>query len=364
LAVKLALVKKYLLKLLLPLSWIYGVVVFTRNKLFDCRILPSKSFAIPTIAIGNIAIGGTGKTPMASYLIHLLQKSNLPIGFVSKGYKRKSEGTVIANENTQPSEIGDEPYQILTKHPSIKLAVSKNRADAIETITAQYPDLNAIVLDDALQHRKITAGFNLLLTDYNNLYSKDNYLPAGELRDHKIRAKQAQIIVVTKCPSHLSDKEQSIIISELSPNAAKQKVYFTGIQYNRLSNIFKREYLPLDAIREADKIILITAIAKPKSLLNKIEEYNKNVTHIEYSDHHDFSSKEIGQITQMFNNFALRNKTLILTTEKDASRLLEKRQMLKDLAIWAVEVETYFIENKQNFENQIVDYVRNGKRNS
>jgi tetraacyldisaccharide 4'-kinase len=172
------------------------------------------------------------------------------------------------------------------------------------------------------------------------------------------------MIVVTKCPSNLSDKEQAHIISELSPGAAYQKVYFTGIQYNRLSHVFKKEILSLDALSEAGKIILITAIARPKSLLNKIEEYNKNVTHFEYSDHHDFSAKEIGQITQMFNNFALHNKTLILTTQKDASRLLEKRQLLGNLPVWAVEIETYIIGNKQNFENQIVDYVRNGKRNS
>jgi tetraacyldisaccharide 4'-kinase len=355
---------KQLKNFFLPISWIYGLVVFIRNKLFDFNILKSKSFAIPTIAIGNIAIGGTGKTPMASYIINLLNNQNFKVGFVSRGYKRKSEGTILANRTTLPSEIGDEPYQIFTKHKYIKLAVSKDRADAVEKITSQNSDLNVIVLDDALQHRKIKAGLNILLTDFNNLYSRDNYLPAGELRDHKIRIKQTQTIIVTKCPVDLSNQEQADITAELKPYLTHQKVYFSGIRYNRLINIFKEEYLTFSAIKDAGHIILITAIAKPLSLYNKIFEYNKNITHFEYSDHHNFSTKEIENITQMFNNFAIRNKTLILTTEKDAPRLLEQKHLLGDITIWAVEIEHYFIDNKQTFENQIVDYVRNGKRNS
>ena len=334
------------------------MVVYFRNKLYDWNILDSKSFKIPTIAIGNIAVGGTGKTPVASYIINLLHQNNLDVGFVSRGYKRKSEGMVVADEKTLPLEIGDEPYQIFTKHPAIKLAVSKNRIPAIEKLVSKNSNLRAVVLDDALQHRKVKAGINILLTDYNNLYPKDYYLPAGELRDHKMRAKQVEIIVVTKCPTDLSEQKQTAIIDTLAIDLKFQKVFFSGIQYNRLSNIFSEEFLPLEKIKEAEKIILVTGIAKPQMLFNKISEYNKEITHFNYPDHHQFIAKEINQISEMFNNFVSQFTTLVLTTEKDAPRLLEYKKQLQSIPIRAVEIETYFIKDQQIFDNQILNYVR------
>jgi tetraacyldisaccharide 4'-kinase len=300
-----------------PISLIYALVVFVRNFLFDKKILKVKSYVTPTICVGNLSVGGTGKTPMIEYLVKELQRSN-NIAVLSRGYGRKSKGFQIADGETTVENLGDEPFQIYSKFPEITVAVDGDRQNGISILEGTIkPDV--ILLDDAFQHRKVTPKLSALLTAYDNLYVDDWYLPTGTLRDSKREAKRASVIVVTKCPEHISKSEQLVILTKIKPQKG-QEVLFSFLQYNKE---LKGLNLTLESLKDV-KVTLVTGIANPKPLVAYLKENNIEVEHLAYRDHHFFTDSEIA----LFNT-----KELILTTEKDYVRLSSKVKNLCYISI-------------------------------
>ena len=298
-------------KLLFPFSLIYGFVIYLRNFFYNVGILKSISYKVPLICIGNLSVGGTGKTPMTEFLISLL-KDSYKVAVLSRGYKRKSKGFVLANNTTSVEEIGDEPFQYHQKFDNIHIAVDADRRNGIDRLQ-EIVNPDVILLDDAFQHRKVKAGLNILLTVYNDLYVNDLILPAGNLRDSKREAKRADIIVVTKCPQHISVVEKEIVIKKIQPKS-NQKVFFTAINYDdKLQSINKN--MSIEHLKDK-KFMLVTGIAKPKPLVNYLKEKGFDFDHLNFPDHHNFNDTEIEAIRKSSN--------LIITTEKDFVRLNNK----------------------------------------
>ena len=242
--------------LLLPISLLYGGVVWLRNRMFDYNIFRSSSFNFPIICIGNLAVGGTGKTPMVEYLIRLL-KDQHAVATLSRGYKRKTKGFAIAGKGTTALEIGDEPMQFHQKFPEITVAVGEERLVAIPQLLHERPQTDVIILDDAFQHRSVRAGLNILLTDYKNLFTRDLMLPSGDLRDVRLSSQRAHIILVTKCKPGLLNKEKNEIIAEIGPSTG-QVVYFTSIEYGRPYHLFNKKEI---SITEDMDTLLVCGIA-------------------------------------------------------------------------------------------------------
>ena len=291
--------------LLLPFAILYGLGVRLRHFLYDRGWLSSKRYPFPILCVGNLAVGGTGKTPMVEYLVRLLGQEQVAI--LSRGYRRKTRGFVLADDSATAMTLGDEPYQYHRKFPRATVAVCESRQEGIERLL-ENPHFKYIILDDAFQHRKVQAGTNLLLTSYDKLYTQDFLLPVGSLRDIRSRARKAQIIIVTKCPE-LTQTEQEKIIQQLKP-LPSQKVYFTTIAYS--DRVYSHE--DSQALKDfiATPFTLVTGIANPTPLVDFLEKQGASFEHLAYSDHHHFSNRELE---------FLRQKERILTTEKDYVRL-------------------------------------------
>ena len=308
--------------LLFPISVLYGTVTFVRNKMFDCGILPSEKFDVPVICVGNLSVGGTGKTPHTEYLARLLS-ARYRVAVLSRGYKRKSKGFVLADERTTARELGDEPYQIRRKFPDIKVAVDADRRNGI-TRLMQLPDEEkpeVIILDDAFQHRYVKPTLSLLLTDCKRLYTSDYVLPAGRLREWKSGASRADIIIVTKCKADISDKERENIQRQISPSK-NQRVFFTYINYGELLPVFgDRSDTLVNVSGRNPEVLLLTGIANPLPLKNKVEEFSSNIDMLSFPDHHDFSEADIRSVENCLKTDK-DNRKIVVTTEKDAVRLL------------------------------------------
>ncbi|WP_313777729.1 MULTISPECIES: tetraacyldisaccharide 4'-kinase [Flavobacteriaceae] len=318
-----------------PFSLIYALVVHFRNFLYDNGIFASKSFETSTICVGNLSVGGTGKTPMIEYLIRLLEGRNVAI--LSRGYKRKSKGFVLANADSKVEELGDEPFQIHKKFPNAIVAVDAERRNGIGQLKSIVkPDV--ILLDDAYQHRKVKPKFSILLTAYGKLYINDWYLPTGNLRDSKSEAKRANIIIVTKCPENISEAERSSIVKKLKP-LPHQYVLFSMLKYQKNVQGADHKTLPLESL-QGKKVALVTGIASPDPLLQHLKSKEVDFTHFGYADHHDFSAKEI----QEFSGFEI-----VLTTEKDYVRLEGKLNKL-----YYLEVAHSFSEEDAKFLGQSI----------
>lgn len=353
-------------KWLYPISFLYGMGVGLRNKLFDWGILQSKSFDIPIICIGNIAIGGTGKTPHTEYLIRLLQKKH-HIAVLSRGYKRRTKGYILADENSSARTIGDEPYQIKRKFPNITVAVDEKRVRGVENICKlERPKVDVVLLDDAFQHRYVEAGLSIILTDYHRLFCDDTLLPAGRLREPEKGKNRAQIIIVTKCPDDIKPIGFNIIAKrlELFPY---QKLFFSSFRYGNLTPVFPEENpteRTLSSLKKNEQVLLVTGIASPTVMQEEIEKYTKHVELLSFEDHCDFKNKDIKQITNRFEK--LQGEKIIVTTEKDATRLMDHPAVNKTLKkyIYALPIETEILQNQEDtFYKTIIDYVRTDKRN-
>ncbi|WDO13007.1 tetraacyldisaccharide 4'-kinase [Flavobacterium sp. WW92] len=334
-------------KILFPFSILYGLITSIRNFLFDKGILKSYSFDLPIIAVGNLSVGGTGKTPQIEYLIRLLSP-NYKIATLSRGYKRKSEGFVLADENSDASILGDEPFQFYKKFPNIQVAVDADRRNGIEQLLKiSQPDI--ILLDDAFQHRKVKAGLYVLLTAYGDLYSDDFILPAGNLRESRNGAERAKIIVVTKCPPDLSAKEQDRIQKKLKIDS-DQKLCFTSIAYDEF--VFSEEkQLSVSEIKPVDKLLL-AGIAKPEPFFAYLQSENDVI--LTFPDHHHFTEKDIAEI----KNKAQDKK--IITTEKDFVRL---KGRLPDSQLFYLPIKSHFISGGNDFDKTILNYVGKSSRN-
>jgi tetraacyldisaccharide 4'-kinase len=343
--------------LLLPAALLYWLVVFMRNWFYDKNILKSTSFGLPVICIGNLSVGGTGKSPMVEYLIVNL-KDRFQIATLSRGYKRRTTGYSLANENTTALDIGDEPMQFHIKFPDVTVAVGEERIVAIPQLLHDRPATQAIILDDAFQHRAIEAGLNILLTDYNNLFTRDFYLPTGDLRDLKASYKRADIIVVTKCKMELTNEEAATIIEEIQL-LEHQQVFFTAIQYSHPYHIMQHTVKPLSRDTE---VLLVAGIANPAPLKKMVEEKSKTYYLSHFPDHHIFTIDDLKEIKKRFEKIDTKNK-MILTTEKDAVRLLKFRDDISNLPFYVVPIRHQFLLNgAESFNSIVIHFIENFKR--
>lgn len=352
---------KFLRIIAFPLSFLYGAILAIRNKMYDLGIMPSKAFEVPVISVGNLCVGGTGKTPHIEYIIRLL-KTEFYIATLSRGYGRKTKGFLIADTQSSSNDIGDEPLQFKRKYPQVRVAVDAERVNGIWQLQKNYPSLQSILLDDAFQHRSVKPGLNLMLTDYSKLYMNDFVMPTGSLREFRGGADRADIIIVTKCPNILLPIERKRIISEIQPKPY-QRVYFSYIRYGDIIPLFgeQKNPFPKEFYFERNySMLLLTGIANTAPLEYYLKDKVKNIERVKFPDHHNFTKNDIQGIQKIFNNIASANK-IILTTEKDAMRLRspEYADLLKDLPLFYMPIEIDFHDkDKEEFNEQIVHYVR------
>ncbi len=319
---------RFLRYFLFPFSVLYGAIVRLRHWAYDCGLLKSVSFNVPTICVGNLSVGGTGKTPMVEYLIRNLLP-NHKVGVVSRGYKRKTKGLVLADEKSTVFDLGDEPFQFWRKFPEIILAVDSNRVSAVQKLIELAKPVNVVILDDAFQHRKVCAKKNVLLTSYGDLFTDDCLLPTGNLRDVTSRASQTDVIVVTKCPIDISKKKQEKIRKKLHQKEG-QKIVFSKISY--AEKVYsKSEEVDLQKFL-GQPFVLVTGIANPRPLLDFLNSQQADFTHLNFPDHHHFTVSEIEK---------LRQHPRILTTEKDFVRLQNHL-----LNVYYLPIQTTFISEK------------------
>ena len=334
--------------LLFPFSLIYYLGIWIRNRLYDKEILKSTSFNFPIICVGNIAVGGTGKSPMVEYLVRML-KDEYAVATLSRGYKRKTKGYALANERSTALEIGDEPMQFHLKFPDVAVCVGEERVYAIPQLLHDRPDTNVIILDDAFQHRVIRAGLNILLVECSNLFTRDWYLPTGDLRDEKKSAKRADIVIITKNDPQLSEKEKEHVISEIQL-LEDQQVFFSTISYGHPYHITTRQET---CIKDDMEVLLVTGIANPAPLKRLLQESAAAYYQLSFNDHHIFTIDDLKDIIKRFENIAAGTK-IIVTTEKDAVRLSKFESQLKDLPLFVMPIEHQFLFNEAPMFNDLI----------
>ena len=338
--------------LLFPVSLIAGIYITLRNLVYDRGWLKSTTFNMPIICVGNLSMGGTGKSPMTEYLLRLLAP-HFNMAVLSRGYKRKTNGYLLAGQTTTALEIGDEPMQFHKKFPEVAVAVGEARIEAIPQLLHDRPDTRAIILDDAFQHRAIKAGLNIVLTDYSNPYWHDTYLPTGELRDNRKSATRANIIIVTKCPHDLSDTIRTNYIRRIRPRPG-QKVFFTSIEYGKPYHIISAQETELSMDME---LLLVCGIANPVPLKNHIEAAVEFYIEKNYNDHHIFSIDDWNEIVEKFNGLE-GNRKIILTTEKDAVRLEKFGSLMQQIPLYVMPITHRFLFGEQElFDLQVKEFI-------
>ena len=337
-------------KILYPFSFLYGIIIGIRNKCFDLGIIESKSFDFPVIAVGNLSVGGTGKSPMIEYLIRIFA-SDYKTAVVSRGYGRNTKGFLMASEGSKARDIGDEPYQFFRKFKNLTVAVDEKRVRGIEKLRQMRPELELILLDDAFQHRYVKAGFYILLTAYDKLYSDDLMLPAGNLRESASGANRADLIVVTKCPPDLNEKKKGEIISKLS-NGSDESIFFSCIDYDEQITNDSGEAISVARLG-GYKVLLITGIANPRPLENFLKGKKLDFEQLKYSDHQFIGKREFMSIEKKFNGMS-GDRKLILTTEKDYVRSFQN----VDLPVYYIPIRTRILDQGKKFNELIQDYVR------
>lgn len=338
--------------LLFPFSLLFALIIWARNKMFDKGILSSTSFNLPLIDVGNLSAGGTGKSPMVEFIARHL-KDKYKVAVLSRGYKRKTSGYTLANASSTDIEIGDEPLQLYNKLPDITIAVGEERIVAIPQLLQDRPDTDVIILDDAFQHRYIRPGLEILLTEYSHLFTRDWYLPTGDLRDAPASYKRAHIIVVTKCPPSLDNNEKEKIIRELKP-LQHQTVFFTTIEYAHPYHIVTKEVRYLD---QQTEILMISGIANPRPLKQYIASNSAACYDILFNDHHIYTIDDLKEIRRRFENIAA-DKKILITTEKDAVRLKKFHQSLIDYPLYVLPIQTGFLfDGEKAFTGLISNFI-------
>lgn len=351
---------RHLRKYLLPFALIYGLVVRIRNFLYDLEILRSIEFEIPVIGVGNITVGGTGKTPHVEYLVRFL-KQQYHTAVLSRGYRRLSHGFLLASPDVTAAQVGDEPLQMYRKFPDIDLAVDADRVRGIRILLEKNPSLEVIVLDDAFQHRRVKPGLMILLIDYNRMIHHDLLLPAGNLREPISGIQRAHIIIVTKCPPHLKPVDCRIIESKLQL-LAHQKVFFSFLRYGDLLPVFQNAVppLPLEKLKAKNvHVFLVSGIASPAPIENFMEQYVGKLTHFIFPDHHQYSPRDLIKIFKAFDQSEASEK-YIITTEKDAMRLQALNDIDDDIRkrFYYLPVEVGFsAEDERLFQKEIDGFI-------
>lgn len=355
---------------LLPLSYLYGLITKIRNLLFDYGIFRSEHYDVAVISIGNITVGGTGKTPHTEYLINLMQQNGLRVAVLSRGYKRKSSGFHWVEVDSSPNLVGDEPYQMKKKYPTALVAVDGNRRRGIKQMLSEYPDINVILLDDAFQHRWVKAGISILLMDYNRKVYEDQLLPAGSLRESITEMDRANIILVTKSPRDLNPMDIRIISKYLEPRP-HQQLYFTDFRYQKLQPLFPEVALlperSIDSFVEGeDMILLVTGIASNEKLIRDLSEKSSNIVPLAYPDHYAYTQKDMEEIANYFAKVQAVQKQIVVT-EKDAVRIMHMENLPEVVKqnIYYLPIEVNFLHEQQlTFNSKLIDYVRKNKPDS
>ena len=351
---------------LMPLSWLYGLGVDIRNALFDMGVLPSVSYDIPIINVGNITVGGTGKTPTVEYLIRLLA-GRYRVAVLSRGYKRKTKGYILSTTASSIEEIGDEPWQIKQKFPDVIVAVDANRRRGIERLMTDEAtkDVDVILLDDAFQHRYVKAGHNILLVDYHRIISDDCLLPAGRLRERPSSSTRASTIIVTKCPQHINAMGFRVILSSLNVRPYQQ-LFFSTFTYETMHQLWGDGMLEPETLRKDNThVLLLTGIGNPRQMEQDVRKFVQHVSTLTFPDHHYFTKRDVDTINRALQD--LPQPHIIITTEKDAARLLHLEGLTEE-----VKQCTYVLpigisimrDEKEKFDKTINDYVQENKRNS
>ena len=349
-----------------PLSWFYGLGVDVRNTLFDMGVLPSVSYDIPIINVGNITVGGTGKTPTVEYLIQLLS-GKYRVAVLSRGYKRKTKGYLLSSTTTTMEEIGDEPWQIKQKFPDVYVAVDADRRRGIERLMNDEAtkDVEVILLDDAFQHRYVKAGHNILLVDYHRIISDDCLLPAGRLRERPSASTRASTVIVTKCPQHINAMGFRVILSSLNIRPYQQ-LFFSTFTYETLQQLWGEGSLEPDMLRKDNiHVLLLTGIGNPRQMEQDVRKFAQHISPLTFPDHHYFSKRDVETINQALKD--LPQPHIIITTEKDATRLLHLKGLSEEVKenTYVLPIGISIMRNeKDKFDKTILDYVQENKRNS
>lgn len=349
---------------LLPMSWLYGLGVKLRNQLFDLGILKQHAFDIPVISVGNITVGGAGKTPHVEYLVRLLHEV-AKVAVLSRGYKRKTKGYLLADDTMTASDIGDEPCQMKRKFSDIYIAVDANRVRGIERLTHDKAtkDVDVILLDDAFQHRYVKPGINILLVDYHRLIIYDKLLPAGRLREPKEGKSRADIVIITKCPKELKPMDYRVLTKAMNLYPY-QKLFFSTLEYGSLVRVSDHSPLALENVK-GHHTLLLTGIASPKQMVKDLEPYGLRMTFLSYSDHHAFTAKDADTINSTFASMPMPK--VIITTEKDAARLQELEGLSEEArqSLYMLPVKIKFmLDQDEDFNETIISYVRKNSKNS
>lgn len=340
--------------LLYPLSLIYGMAAWIRNKVYDKGIYGAVEFSVPVISVGNLSVGGTGKTPHIEYLIRLLQYE-FKVATMSRGYKRKTSGfrlAAVAEDSVET--IGDEPMQFFSNFPEIYVTVCADRMAGIPELIGLKPDTEVVLLDDAFQHRSVKPGLNILIMDYHRPFYRDYILPFGRLREGRNGYRRADVIIVSKCPEDLSEQEQVSVISQIKP-LEKQQVFFSKINYLEFYDFFNGQKVTPAA---SSNFILVSGIARPKPLMDYLEQRSSFVHLLQYPDHHYFTIADLEEIRETFKGWEAADKAVVVS-EKDAVRLALHKEKLQEWAIpvFVLPIEIQFLNNKTTFDQFIFDYI-------
>lgn len=343
-----------------PLSWLYGAGVWLRNWLFDSEILKEVKYERPVICVGNITVGGTGKTPHTEMLVRMLQPDHR-VAVLSRGYKRKTRGYRLATSKTTMREIGDEPWQIKQKFPNAIVAVDANRRRGLHHLfnDSETRDVDVVVLDDAFQHRYVRAGLNILLTDYHRLITDDKLLPAGRLREPLSAKNRADLVIVTKCPTEMKPMEYRVVQHALNLKPYQQ-LFFSTFHYGRPYRLFSETPGAEEELTPDAHILLLTGIASPQQMILDLQRLTRHITPLPFADHHNFNSRDIKKIEDAFTELQ-GSKRLIITTEKDASRLLPIRSLSPIVRrhIYVLPIEVRILrDQEEDFRKFILDFTK------
>ena len=334
--------------ILFPISLVYWIITSIRNIFFEIGIFKENKFNIPIIGVGNITVGGTGKTPHSQYISELLQKK-FKIAILSKGYGRKTKEFKYVNINSNCNEVGDEPLQMKKNLPKEIVAVDHKRVNGLNKIMKEHPSVNCIILDDAFQHRSVKIGFNILLCDYNNPIYKDHMMPVGLLRESKKGIERADCVVISKCPENLTLEESNRIKKKLK---FTKEVFFSKVVYDKIISLNGNKTIKKSSIK---KVLLVTGIANSSPIIEYLEKLNIQIKHIKCKDHFNYQKKDINKIIDIYKREI--SEIIILTTEKDAQKMKVFEELSK-FPVYYLKVSIDFIRNKDKFEEKILKYVK------
>ncbi|MFD2244763.1 tetraacyldisaccharide 4'-kinase [Pontibacter ruber] len=340
----------YLKLLLWPFSLIYGSIMALRNSFYDKGVMHSKQFTLPVIAVGNLTVGGTGKTPHVEYLLRLLHEYKTAT--LSRGYKRKTRGFILAGSKDSAATLGDEPYQYYTDFPHVTVAVCEDRVKGIENLLELQPELEVVVLDDAMQHRPVQPSLNLLISDYYRPFYHDLVMPAGLLREPKSGARRADAVIMSKCPPDLSNSEKKAILQKIRKyTRAQTPVFYTSYTYGTPVSLGRRQ-------APGKEIVLLTGIANAKPLVEYLQGAGYTIKqHLEYPDHYAYTSEDLLKLQQLVKG---NENISILTTRKDAVKLVteELRSILYQLPVFYIPIEVRFLDEVEQFDRLILQHVQ------